>query len=135
MESIYMHFVYFQNIMNSKYAQVQVQIQLKKGKTVSRQCLVLSCFFNSMLLLSNIFFFTFGFSIEVGEDPFAKRKAEKKEGVKKQEKNRLENLKRSAKTGYLPRFHFLLFFPILPFVVCSTSIALFLLNKLLFSFG
>ncbi|KAF3336416.1 ribosome biogenesis regulatory protein [Carex littledalei] len=39
---------------------------------------------------------------EVGEDPFAKRKAEKKEGVKKQEKNRLENLKRSAKTGYLP---------------------------------
>lgn len=39
---------------------------------------------------------------EVGEDPFAKRNAEKKERVKKQEKNRLENLKRAAKTGALP---------------------------------
>ncbi|KAJ3681144.1 hypothetical protein LUZ60_015633 [Juncus effusus] len=39
---------------------------------------------------------------EVGEDPFAKRKTEKKERVKKQEKNRLQNLKQAAKVGALP---------------------------------
>ncbi|KAJ4785741.1 hypothetical protein LUZ62_036987 [Rhynchospora pubera] len=39
---------------------------------------------------------------EVGVDPFAKRSAEKKERVKKQEKNRLENLKKAAKAGALP---------------------------------
>ncbi|OAY71077.1 Ribosome biogenesis regulatory protein, partial [Ananas comosus] len=39
---------------------------------------------------------------EPGEDPFAKRKAEKKQRVDKQEKNRLENLKKAAKVGALP---------------------------------
>ncbi|KAF6153307.1 hypothetical protein GIB67_003497 [Kingdonia uniflora] len=37
-----------------------------------------------------------------GEDPFAKRQAEKKQRVKKQENSRLENLKKAAKAGALP---------------------------------
>ena len=41
---------------------------------------------------------------EPGLDPFAKRQAEKKERVKKQEKNRLLNLKQAAKVDALPRF-------------------------------
>ncbi|KAK6941642.1 Ribosomal biogenesis regulatory protein [Dillenia turbinata] len=39
---------------------------------------------------------------EPGEDPFAKRKADKKKRVEKQEKNRLQNLKNAAKMGSLP---------------------------------
>ncbi|XP_074574188.1 ribosome biogenesis regulatory protein homolog [Curcuma longa] len=39
---------------------------------------------------------------EPGEDPFNKRKAEKKKRVEKQEKNRLGNLKQAAKAGALP---------------------------------
>ncbi|KAL9251422.1 Ribosome biogenesis regulatory protein-like protein [Drosera capensis] len=39
---------------------------------------------------------------ESGEDPFAKRKAEKKQRVEKQEKNRLKNLKNAATIGSLP---------------------------------
>nr|XP_010914878.1 ribosome biogenesis regulatory protein homolog [Elaeis guineensis] len=39
---------------------------------------------------------------EPGEDPFAKRKAERKKRVEKQEKNRLENLKQAMKAGALP---------------------------------
>ncbi|KAJ4957404.1 hypothetical protein NE237_024515 [Protea cynaroides] len=39
---------------------------------------------------------------EPGEDPFAKRQVEKKERVEKQEKNRLQNLKKAAKVGALP---------------------------------
>lgn len=35
----------------------------------------------------------------VGEDPFAKRKDEKKQRVAKQEKNQLANLKQAAKAG------------------------------------
>ncbi|KAJ8471045.1 hypothetical protein OPV22_025388 [Ensete ventricosum] len=41
-------------------------------------------------------------SDEPGEDPFRKRKAEKKQRVEKQEKNRLQNLKQAAKAGALP---------------------------------
>ncbi|XP_019172894.1 PREDICTED: ribosome biogenesis regulatory protein homolog isoform X2 [Ipomoea nil] len=37
-----------------------------------------------------------------GEDPFAKRKEEKKKRVDKQEKNRLQNLKQAAKVGAVP---------------------------------
>ncbi|KAJ8750607.1 hypothetical protein K2173_015781 [Erythroxylum novogranatense] len=37
-----------------------------------------------------------------GEDPFAKRREEKKKRVEKQEKNRLSNLKQAAKVGALP---------------------------------
>ncbi|KAK6945086.1 Ribosomal biogenesis regulatory protein [Dillenia turbinata] len=39
---------------------------------------------------------------EPGEDPFAKRKGDKKKRVEKQEKNRLQNLKNAAKMGSLP---------------------------------
>nr|GEW66932.1 zinc finger, CCHC-type [Tanacetum cinerariifolium] len=39
---------------------------------------------------------------EPGEDPFAKRRSEKKQGVKKQENNRLHYLKEAAKVGALP---------------------------------
>ncbi|KAH7546411.1 hypothetical protein FEM48_Zijuj01G0198100 [Ziziphus jujuba var. spinosa] len=39
---------------------------------------------------------------EPGEDPFAKRRTEKKKHVEKQEKNRLQNLKQAAKFGALP---------------------------------
>ncbi|XP_062186155.1 ribosome biogenesis regulatory protein homolog [Phragmites australis] len=39
---------------------------------------------------------------EPGVDPFAQRRDEKKQRVEKQEKNRLENLKRAAKVGALP---------------------------------
>lgn len=39
---------------------------------------------------------------EPGEDPFAKRRVEKKHRVEKQEKNRLQNLKQAAKVGALP---------------------------------
>ncbi|KAK9101970.1 hypothetical protein Sjap_019224 [Stephania japonica] len=39
---------------------------------------------------------------EPGEDPFAKRQADKKKKVEKQEKNRLQNLKQAAKVGALP---------------------------------
>ncbi|RVW95417.1 Ribosome biogenesis regulatory protein-like [Vitis vinifera] len=39
---------------------------------------------------------------EAGEDPFAKRRAEKKKRVEKQGKNRLQNLKQAAKVGALP---------------------------------
>ncbi|XP_057465152.1 ribosome biogenesis regulatory protein homolog [Actinidia eriantha] len=39
---------------------------------------------------------------EPGEDPFAKRRAEKKQRVEKQEKHRLQNLKQAAKVGALP---------------------------------
>ncbi|TVU36033.1 hypothetical protein EJB05_17943 [Eragrostis curvula] len=39
---------------------------------------------------------------EPGVDPFAQRKEEKKKRVEKQEKNRLENLKKAAKVGALP---------------------------------
>lgn len=39
---------------------------------------------------------------EPGQDPFAKRRAEKKQRVEKQEKNRLYNLKEAAKVGALP---------------------------------
>ncbi|XP_002524474.2 ribosome biogenesis regulatory protein homolog [Ricinus communis] len=39
---------------------------------------------------------------EIGEDPFAKRKAEKKKRVEKQEKNRFQNLKQASKAGALP---------------------------------
>lgn len=44
---------------------------------------------------------------EPGEDPFAKRKSDKKKQVEKQEQNRLKNLKQAAKVGALPRFYFL----------------------------
>lgn len=37
--------------------------------------------------------------VVVGEDPFAKRKDEKKQRVAKQEKNQLANLKQAAKAG------------------------------------
>ena len=40
---------------------------------------------------------------EPGVDPFAKRRADKKQRVDKQEKNRLRNLKQTAKAGALPR--------------------------------
>ncbi|CAO1947052.1 unnamed protein product [Urochloa humidicola] len=39
---------------------------------------------------------------EPGVDPFAQRRQEKKQRVEKQEKNRLENLKKAAKVGALP---------------------------------
>ncbi|CAH9068550.1 unnamed protein product [Cuscuta europaea] len=39
---------------------------------------------------------------EPGEDPFAKRRQEKKKRVEKQEKNRYQNLKDAAKVGALP---------------------------------
>ncbi|KAL9237118.1 hypothetical protein vseg_011705 [Gypsophila vaccaria] len=39
---------------------------------------------------------------EPGVDPFAKRKADKKDRVEKQEKNRLKNLKEAANVGALP---------------------------------
>ncbi|KAL8136123.1 ribosome biogenesis regulatory protein homolog [Apium graveolens] len=39
---------------------------------------------------------------EPGQDPFAKRRTEKKQRVEKQEKNRLHNLKDAAKVGALP---------------------------------
>uniref|UniRef100_A0A162A3A9 Ribosome biogenesis regulatory protein n=1 Tax=Daucus carota subsp. sativus TaxID=79200 RepID=A0A162A3A9_DAUCS len=39
---------------------------------------------------------------EPGQDPFAKRRSEKKQRVEKQEKNRLHNLKDAAKVGALP---------------------------------
>ncbi|KAG0473837.1 hypothetical protein HPP92_015186 [Vanilla planifolia] len=39
---------------------------------------------------------------EPGEDPFSKRRVEKKKRVEKQEKNRLQNLKQAAKAGALP---------------------------------
>lgn len=42
-----------------------------------------------------------------GEDPFAKRRTDKKNRVEKQEKNRMQNLKQAAKVGALPRFVFL----------------------------
>jgi len=41
---------------------------------------------------------------EPGVDPFAKRVAEKKERVHKNQKNQLQNLKTAAKAGALPRF-------------------------------
>uniref|UniRef100_A0A2N9HLH2 Ribosome biogenesis regulatory protein n=1 Tax=Fagus sylvatica TaxID=28930 RepID=A0A2N9HLH2_FAGSY len=37
-----------------------------------------------------------------GEDPFAKRRADKKQRVEKHEKNRMQNLKQAAKVGALP---------------------------------
>ncbi|KAK9284816.1 hypothetical protein L1049_023993 [Liquidambar formosana] len=37
-----------------------------------------------------------------GEDPFAKRQADKKKRVEKQEKNRFQNLREAAKVGALP---------------------------------
>ncbi|GMY35884.1 ribosome biogenesis regulatory protein homolog [Fagus crenata] len=37
-----------------------------------------------------------------GEDPFAKRQADKKKRVEKQDNNRLQNLKKAAKVGHLP---------------------------------
>lgn len=40
-----------------------------------------------------------------GEDPFAKKRAEKKKNIEKQEKNRLQNLKEAANVGALPRFN------------------------------
>ncbi|EXC33018.1 Ribosome biogenesis regulatory-like protein [Morus notabilis] len=39
---------------------------------------------------------------EPGEDPFAKRRADKKKKIEKQEKNRSQNLKEAAKVGALP---------------------------------
>jgi len=42
-----------------------------------------------------------------GEDPFAKRRTDKKNRVEKQEKNRMQNLKQAAKVGSLTRFVFL----------------------------
>ncbi|PWA96900.1 Ribosomal biogenesis regulatory protein [Artemisia annua] len=39
---------------------------------------------------------------EPGEDPFAKRRSEKKQRVERQEKHRLHNLKEAAKVGALP---------------------------------
>ncbi|KAG6706704.1 hypothetical protein I3843_07G227200 [Carya illinoinensis] len=39
---------------------------------------------------------------EPGEDPFAKRQADKKKRVEKQDKNRLQNLKQAAKVDALP---------------------------------
>ncbi|KAJ4844619.1 hypothetical protein Tsubulata_023445 [Turnera subulata] len=39
---------------------------------------------------------------EPGEDPFAKRRSDKKKRVEKQEKSRLQNLKNAAKLGALP---------------------------------
>lgn len=44
---------------------------------------------------------------EPGEDPFSKRKVEKKQRVEKQEKNRLKNLKNALKVDALPRLAFL----------------------------
>ena len=44
---------------------------------------------------------------EPGSDPFAKRRAEKKQRVEKQENNRLKNLKNAHKADALPRFTFL----------------------------
>lgn len=41
---------------------------------------------------------------EPGEDPFAKRRSDKKKRVEKQEKNRVHNLEQAAKAGALPRF-------------------------------
>jgi hypothetical protein len=43
------------------------------------------------------------FIAEPGVDPFAQRRDEKKKRVEKQEKSRLENLKKAAKVGALPR--------------------------------
>lgn len=43
------------------------------------------------------------FIAEPGVDPFAQRRDEKKKRVEKQEKNRLDNLKKAAKVGALPR--------------------------------
>lgn len=48
--------------------------------------------------------------VEPGEDPFSKRKAEKKKRVAKQEKKRLVNLKQAAKAGALPRLSLFLFY-------------------------
>ncbi|GMN60867.1 hypothetical protein TIFTF001_029956 [Ficus carica] len=39
---------------------------------------------------------------EPGEDPFAKKRADKKKKIENQEKNRLQNLKQAAKVGALP---------------------------------
>ncbi|XP_052187487.1 ribosome biogenesis regulatory protein homolog [Diospyros lotus] len=39
---------------------------------------------------------------ELGQDPFAKRRTDKKQQIAKQEKNRLKNLKEAAKVGALP---------------------------------
>jgi regulator of ribosome biosynthesis len=39
---------------------------------------------------------------EPGEDPFAKRRSDKKKRVEKQEKNRVHNLEQAAKAGALP---------------------------------
>ncbi|XP_024019299.1 ribosome biogenesis regulatory protein homolog [Morus notabilis] len=39
---------------------------------------------------------------EPGEDPFAKKRADKKKKIEKQEKNRSQNLKEAAKAGALP---------------------------------
>ncbi|KAG8055292.1 hypothetical protein GUJ93_ZPchr0001g29588 [Zizania palustris] len=39
---------------------------------------------------------------EPGVDPFAQRREEEKKGIEKQEKHRLENLKKAAKVGVLP---------------------------------
>lgn len=44
-------------------------------------------------------------SAEPGEDPFAKKRADKKKKIEKQEKNRSQNLKEAAKVGALPRFN------------------------------
>lgn len=44
-------------------------------------------------------------SAEPGEDPFAKKRADKKKKIENQEKNRLQNLKQAAKVGALPRFN------------------------------
>ena len=46
---------------------------------------------------------TISFVTEPGVDPFAQRRQEKKKRVEKQEKNRLENLKKAEKVGALPR--------------------------------
>lgn len=61
------------------------------------------CYFNTFLIIVFVSF------PAPGEDPFAKRKEEKKKRVDKQEKNRLQNMKQAAKVGAVPRFHSLAF--------------------------
>ncbi|MCO5613346.1 hypothetical protein L7F22_067622 [Adiantum nelumboides] len=60
---------------------------------------------------------------ELGADPFAQRRAEKKSHIAKEAKNQLENLKRAAKVGgkgALPRYFMLKMLPVSSFSMDST---------------
>lgn len=56
------------------------------------------------------------FVAEPGVDPFAERRAKKRQRIEKQEKNRLQNLKQAAKMGALPRFY-----PLVTVIGCWSS--------------